>query len=266
MVCFNYLLQALVVITLPAWTLGWGILPFQSYQHQQQPVPQSQTPLEGPGCDGSGIVDPGGRCNGDGLVDSPPDHRDREGFKFENPSTDCKYVSQMHIWDSFKDLEKDMNKLFTLIHKNVSFTVVGHHPIAGHYNDLLHFYVNALRRVSVLFLDHADKFEIHPQAIHGGCNERWSVQEVNFRGVMNSGDDFDIVNVWVTRWDRGQMVEIRTYIDSARIMEALHKNEIWWNGTTFRDNIHYMPGPAGMPDLKKLEDLMGYPDGRKYED
>lgn len=145
-----------------------------------------QQPLEKPGCNGSGLVDPEGRCNGDGLIHDPSP-QDREGFKFENPSTDCQYVTQMHIWDSFKDLEKDMSKLFTLIHKNVSFTVVGHHPIAGHYNDLLHFYVNALRRVSVLFMDHADKFEIHPQAIHGGCNSRWSVQEVNFKGVMNSG-------------------------------------------------------------------------------
>jgi ketosteroid isomerase-like protein len=93
----------------------------------------------------------------------------------------------MHIWDSFKDLEKDMSKLFTLLNKDVSFTVVGHHPIAGHYRDLMHFYVNALRRVSVMFMDHADKFEIHPQAIHGGCNSRWSVQEVNFKGIMNSG-------------------------------------------------------------------------------
>ncbi|KAJ5833706.1 hypothetical protein N7474_002017 [Penicillium riverlandense] len=224
----------------------------------------TQKPLEKPGCDGTGLVDPDGRCNGDGLIHDPPP-RDREGFYFENPSTDCAYVTQMHIWDSFKDLEKDMTKLFTLIHKNVSFTVVGHHPIAGHYHDLMHFYVNALRRVSVLFFDHADKFQIHPQAIHGGCNDRWSVQEVNFRGVMNS--DFDIVNVWVTRWGHhGQMVEIRTYIDAARIMEALHKNEIWWNGTTFRDNLQYMPGPAGMPDMKELEGLMGYPNGSKYEE
>ncbi|KAJ5134648.1 hypothetical protein N7526_006013, partial [Penicillium atrosanguineum] len=146
--------------------------------------------------------------------------RDREGFEFENPSAHCQFVSQLHIWDSFKDLEKDMSKLFTLI-QNVTFTVVGHHPIAGRYNDLLHFYVNALRRVSVLFLDHADTFEIHPRAIHGGCNSAWSVQEINFKGVMNSGDDFDIVNVWVTRWHRNQMVEIRTYIDAPQIMETL---------------------------------------------
>jgi hypothetical protein len=47
--------------------------------------------------------------------------------------------------------------------------------------------VNALRRVSVLFYDHADKFEIHPKAIHGGCNSAWSVEEIQFKGVMNSG-------------------------------------------------------------------------------
>lgn len=147
---------------------------------------QKPLPLEDPRCGGNGLADPDGNCNGDGIIHDPAPH-EREGFQFENPSTDCEYVSQMHIWDSFKDLEKDMSKLFTLINKDVSFTVVGHHPIAGHYRDLLHFYVNALRRVSVMFLDHADKFEIHPQAIHGGCNSRWSVQEVNFKGIMNSG-------------------------------------------------------------------------------
>lgn len=177
MVAHRYL-HALVAWMLPVAIFGWALYPLQQ---------NSQLPLEAPGCDGSGIVDPDGRCDGNGLIDHPPDGKNREGFHFENPSTDCKYVTQMHIWDSFKDLEKDMNKLFTLIHKDVNFTVVGHHPIAGHYNDLLHFYVNALRRVSVLFLDHADKFRIHPQAIHGGCNQRWSVQEVNFQGVMNSG-------------------------------------------------------------------------------
>ena len=62
------------------------------------------------------------------------------------------------------------------------------------------------------------------------------------------------------------MVEIRTYIDAPKIMEALHKNEIWWNGTTLRENLLYMPGPSGMPDLKELEGMMRYQDGREYED
>ncbi|KAJ5099816.1 hypothetical protein N7532_006817 [Penicillium argentinense] len=232
----------------------------------------TQKILDAPECDGSGLIDPDSpsRCSGDGLVPNP-DHSGhsghREGFRFENPSTNCRYVSQMHIWDAFKDLEKDMTKLFRLINKDVDFTVMGHHPIAGRYHDLMHFYVNALRRVSVLFYDHADKFEIHPQAIHGGCNSQWSVQEIQFKGIMNSGSPFEVVNVWVTRWDHNkQMVEIRTYIDQGRITEALHQNEIWWNASSARDNLRYMPGPAGMPNLEELEDLLGYPDGRKYED
>ncbi|OJJ43871.1 hypothetical protein ASPZODRAFT_889667 [Penicilliopsis zonata CBS 506.65] len=258
-----------------------------------------QTRLEAPGCDGSGIVDPHGRCNGDGIIEHPenpypypypPDGRwkDREGFVFDNPSTDCAFVSQPEIWDSFKVLEKDMTKLFTRVHREVDFTVMGHHPVAGHYHDLLHFYVNALRRVSNMFLDHAELFEIHPRAIHGGCNSQWSVQEINFKGKMNSGmnsrlfsftpsfnfffltsylgDDFDVVNVWVTKWDkRHQIVECRTYIDAPRIIDGMFKNELWLNASSIRENLQYIPGPGGMPDLKELEDLMGYPDGRKYE-
>ncbi|KAL2865627.1 uncharacterized protein BJX67DRAFT_168647 [Aspergillus lucknowensis] len=258
----KYFLRAVVACVIPISTLSYAVLPlWTSYQ----PSIKSQLPLEDPGCDGSGIVDPDGRCNGNGVIDNPPDP-DREGFRFDNPSTDCQYVTQMYIYDVFKVLEKDMGKLFTYIHKDVNFHVMGHHPIAGHYHDLLHFYVNALRRVSMCFSDHPEKFEVHPQAIHGGCNSRWSVQEVQFKGLMNSGDAFQVVNVWVTRWHEGQMVEIRTFIDQGRIMEALHKNELWWNATSFRENLQYMPGPAGMPDLEELKKLMGYPDGRKYED
>lgn len=196
MVAIRYLLQALVASILDTTALGRAIKPHHHGQLSEIQHPLGQYPQDKPGCDGSGVIAPGnGDCNGDGLIDNPnPRHKDREGFHFENPSTDCAYVTQMHIWDSFKDLEKDMNKLFTLIHKDVNFTVVGHHPIAGHYNDLMHFYVNALRRVSVLFLDHADKFEIHPQAIHGGCNQRWSVQEVQFKGIMNTGKPLLIIS------------------------------------------------------------------------
>ncbi|KAL5043926.1 hypothetical protein BDW71DRAFT_199332 [Aspergillus fruticulosus] len=255
---WKYYLHAAVACIVSISTLGYAVIPlWTSYR----PSIQFQEPLEGPGCDGSGIVDPDGRCNGDGVVDNPPDPK-REGFRFENPSPDCKYVSQMYIYDVFKVLEKDMGKLFTYVHKDVDFHVMGHHPVAGHYHDLLHFYVNALRRVSVCFSEHAEKFEVHPQAIHGGCNSRWSVQEIQFKGLLNTGDTFDVVNVWVTRWHEAQIVEARTYIDQGSVTEALRRNELWTNGTSYRDNPQYMPGPAGMPDLDELKKLMHYPDGR----
>ena len=111
----------------------------------------------------------------------------RDGFFFENPETDCKYVSQPYIYKAFKTLETDLSRLFTLIYKDVDFQVVGHHAIAGRYHDLMHFYVNALRRVAVAGSEHLDAFRVNPMGIHGGCDEEWSVQEMNFKGLSNSG-------------------------------------------------------------------------------
>lgn len=112
---------------------------------------------------------------------------ERDGFYFENPETDCKYVSQPFIYKAFKTLEVDMSRLFTLIHRDVHFTIVGSHPGAGIYHDLMHFYVNALRRVAIVGSEHGDKFRVIPKGIHGGCNQEWSVQEMNFQGLSNSG-------------------------------------------------------------------------------
>lgn len=79
------------------------------------------------------------------------------------------------------------------------------------------------------------------------------------------GDLFDIMTAWTTRWHRGQVVEIRAYVDSTPIIDILCKNEDWKNCATFHDNVSYRPGPAGMPNMKELEGLLSYPDGSKYE-
>lgn len=112
---------------------------------------------------------------------------EHDGFYFENPETDCKYVSQPYIYKAFKTLETDLTRLFTLIHRDVDFTIVGHHPGAGKYHDLMHFFVNALRRVSITGSEHNDAFKVIPKAIHGGCDQEWSVAEINFQGITNSG-------------------------------------------------------------------------------
>nr|QTE75988.1 ZopL4 [Diffractella curvata]BBU42022.1 putative hypothetical protein [Diffractella curvata] len=193
-----------------------------------------------------------------GWVHPDIEEAERDGFYFENPEMDCKYVSQPFVYKAFKTLEKDMGSLFTLINKDVHFTIVGNHPGAGVYHDLMHFYVNALRRVALVGSDHPENFRIIPKAIHGGCDQEWSVQEMNFQGISNSGTLFDIINVWVTRWssDRKQMIEVRTYIDSMKVSQLLHENENWWNSTRHIHHYEWMPGPNGMPNLSELYALM----------
>lgn len=123
-----------------------------------------------------------------GWVDPDIEFAERDGFLFENPETDCKFVSQPFIYKKFKTLETDGSVLFSMINKDVHFTIVGSHPGAGVYHDLMHFYVNALRRVAMVAGgEHPEAFRVYPKAIHGGCDTEWSVQEMNFQGISNAG-------------------------------------------------------------------------------
>ncbi|KAL2004494.1 hypothetical protein VTN00DRAFT_3466 [Thermoascus crustaceus] len=175
-----------------------------------------------------------------------------DGFYFENPSTKCTYASQPYIYKVFSNIDKNVENLFGLIHPNATFTVVGHHPLAGRYHDLKHFYINALYRIyNCARLKYPELYKGTLQYIHAGCDERWSVQELLFEGKANNGLEYKITNVWVTRWEDGKMVEVRTYVDADDVSRMLFDNEIWSNSSTFTEHDDFMPGPAGMPPDKE---------------
>ncbi|XP_014553697.1 hypothetical protein COCVIDRAFT_54695, partial [Bipolaris victoriae FI3] len=185
-----------------------------------------------------------------------------DGFFFGNPSLDCEFVSQPRIYSIFSSLETDVTNLINHISPDVDFTVVGHQPLAGHYHDLKHFYVNALYRLNnCIRLKYPNEYRIELQYITGGCDQNWSVQEVLFSGRANNGENWSMVNVWITQWEHNKMVKIRTYVDAARVTELLHDNEVWSNSTTHSDHMAFLPGPRGMPQTSALESLiekMGY--------
>lgn len=52
------------------------------------------------------------------------------------------------------------------------------------------------------------------------------------------------------------MIEVRTYVDSTITIQMLRDNEVWTNATSDTDRPDFEPGPAGMPDLAALEQLM----------
>lgn len=111
-----------------------------------------------------------------------------DGFYFENPETNCKYASQPYIYDVYRHTAPNMYRLMEKIAPNVDFTIVGHHPVSGHYHDLKHVWVNVVWRLTNCFLAvYPDEFDVRMLHIHGGCDQQWSVQEVLFCGRANNG-------------------------------------------------------------------------------
>ena len=171
----------------------------------------------------------------------------RDGFQFENPSVNCKYTSQPRIYDILSHFARDTSFFFTMVHENVDWTIIGHHPLAGHYSTSMLFFVNTLWRLRAAF--DPSRFYLRVVAIHGGCNSNWVVPELDYHGYTKGGDFWQVINVWVTRWENDRIVESRAYVDAPTTMGFLRDYEIWWNSTTDIDHPFYLPGPQGMPPM-----------------
>ena len=134
--------------------------------------------------------------------------------------------------------------------------------------------MNGLWRLQKTYDDHYDELEVSVWAITGGCDEEWSTQEMRFKarsnvgmfyswttnGTINSlivekftGKEYGVVNVWLTKWSGHRIVEVRTYVDGAVVVELLSENEIWFNSTQDTIRTEYMPGPRGMPPAHIME-------------
>lgn len=169
----------------------------------------------------------------------------RDGFKFENPSVDCAYTSQPKMYDLLGAFDSDVSAFFSIVHPDVDWTIVGHHPLAGHYPSAKLFFVNTLWRLRAAF----DVTRIGVAGLHAGCNSKWSVQELDFHGSAKGGEVWQGLNVWVTRWENDRIVECRAYVDSPTTIRLLRDYEIWWNSTTDVEHTTFLPGPQGMPPI-----------------
>lgn len=146
---------------------------------------QAQEPVSAAGDCQATVTATNAKTNAFAVTPDDIVQANRDGFYFENPETDCKFVSQPQIYKGMKTAEESLSKYVALIHKDVHVQVMGHHPLAGIYRDRAHFFVDALYRLAMTFK--RESFRVIPIGIHGGCDDEWSVQEVNFQVEDNSG-------------------------------------------------------------------------------
>jgi hypothetical protein len=105
----------------------------------------------------------------------------------------------------------------------------------------------------------------------GGEDSEWSVQELHGLGVCKNGEYYDYLGIihgalgenvdtnalstglkydnrfaWVTRWNTDwNIVEVRSYLDSALVQRAITENEsAEYTYTDQRDTLK--PGPVGI--------------------
>lgn len=107
--------------------------------------------------------------------------------------------------------------------EDVSWRVMGTHPLAGHYSSKTLFYNSTSVRLGKIERPGGTTALVR---VVGGCDEEWSAQELLGNVTMVNGMPFVNQYSWSTRWNSlGQIVEVRAYVDSALVARVITENE-----------------------------------------
>lgn len=112
----------------------------------------------------------------------------------------------------------DADAFFDHVDDDVTWTVLGTHPLAGVYNSKRAFRKATFDRLGPLF---PQGLKLHTrQALVNGDE---AAVELYARATTRDGVRFDNDYCWVCRFDGDRIVEVRAYLDSALVAEALRR-------------------------------------------
>jgi len=98
-----------------------------------------------------------------------------------------KYPNQCQIAQIYSHLsEGNFSTFFAQVAPNVSWTLMGTHPLAGEYHNRTIFLTDAIERLANTLTTGSSALNlVH---IVGGGDEEWSVQELHATGVCKNGE------------------------------------------------------------------------------
>jgi ketosteroid isomerase-like protein len=98
-----------------------------------------------------------------------------------------KYPDEGDIAKIFESInEGDFMTFFHHVAPNVSWTMMGTHPLAGEYHNITIFAVDALERLNQT-MDPSQKTSMKLVSVVGGGDSEWSVQELHGTGIAKNG-------------------------------------------------------------------------------
>ncbi|MGZ3497481.1 MAG: nuclear transport factor 2 family protein [Vulcanimicrobiaceae bacterium] len=131
-------------------------------------------------------------------------------------------VSAAEVRDLFKRLEKgDGASFFEQVADNVDWTVMGTHPLAGHYRSKAAFVDGTFAKLNKVL---PDGTQLHLEHLIVTGDE--AVVELRSMATARNGMRFDNRYCWVVLFKGETIVRVRAYLDSAMVARLFEQNPI----------------------------------------
>jgi len=126
------------------------------------------------------------------------------------------------IREIFKSLEiRDAASFFEHVADNVDWTVMGTHPLAGHYDSKEAFTEGTFAKLGQVLPKGA---QLHVERLLVKGNE--AVVELHSLATAKNGMRFDNRYCWVVYFQKDVIVRVRAYLDSAMVARLFEQNPI----------------------------------------
>src|SRR5580704_1846421 len=126
------------------------------------------------------------------------------------------------VREIFKGLENgDGSDFFKHVAENVDWTVMGTHPLAGHYLTKKAFIEGTFAKLGHVLPQGA---ELHTENVIVQGDE--AAVELHSLATARNGMRFDNHYCWIIYFDGGMIVRVRAYLDSAMVAQLFAENPI----------------------------------------
>lgn len=131
-------------------------------------------------------------------------------------------VDEQTVRSIFAGLERgDGDAFFEHVADEVDWTVMGTHPLAGHYPSKAAFQAGTFSKLGKVLPDGAQLRVVN--VITAGD---MAVVELVSNATARNGMRFDNRYCWIVRFEGELIVEVRAYLDSAKVAELFRENPI----------------------------------------
>jgi ketosteroid isomerase-like protein len=131
-------------------------------------------------------------------------------------------ITHERVREIFKGLEKgEGSAFFQHVAENVDWTVMGTHPLAGHYLSKEAFIEGTFAKLGQV-LPHGA--QLHTENVIAEGDQ--AVVELHSLATAMNGMRFDNHYCWVVSFHDGLIVRVRAYLDSALVARLFKENPI----------------------------------------